>query len=172
MGKNIVTAKQRHGSQNPLFPHSIAVSGLKPLQKVWVDYLPLPKNQFLVKVNDFSYYTLVKEELDFDPTQIEAFKCRWLKLNEEVAHRGAMAWILEEFEGKINKVYKGEPLESFEIRKLDCKSQVANEVFDVMASQDLADDSLKKLSLSSMQQKCFPIEDDVVSRLAQSCIRL
>ena len=73
VGKNIVTAKQRHGSQNPLFPHSIAVSGLRPLQKVWVDYLPLPKNQFLVKVNDFNYYTLVKEELDFDPTQIEAF---------------------------------------------------------------------------------------------------
>ena len=41
-----------------------------------------------------------------------------------------------------------------------------------MASQDLADDSLKKLVLSNIQQKCFPIEDDVVSRLAQSCTRL
>ena len=49
---------------------------------------------------------------------------------------------------------------------LDCKSQVANEVLDVMASQDLLDDSFKKLVLAGMTQQCFPLEADVVSRLA------
>ena len=35
-----------------------------------------------------------------------------------------------------------------------------------MASQDLADDSFKKLVLSGMNDKCFPLERDVVARLA------
>ena len=34
VGKHIVTAKQRQGSQNPLFPQSIALSNLAPVQKV------------------------------------------------------------------------------------------------------------------------------------------
>ena len=57
---------------NPLFPLTIALSGLHPLTKVWVDYLPLPKNQFLIKVNDADIYSLPKEEADFDPTKIES----------------------------------------------------------------------------------------------------
>ena len=69
MGKSIVTAKQRQGSQNPLFPHSIAVNGLAPLQKVWVDYEPLPKNTFTFRVNDADIYNLVKEEVDYDPSK-------------------------------------------------------------------------------------------------------
>ena len=126
VGKNIVTAKQRHGSQNPLFPQSIALSNLAPLQKVWADYLPLPKNEFLIKVNDFDYYTLVREEIDFDPTQIELFKCEKLVLNDLEALSGQMPWVYEEVEEKINKVYKGIPLENLEIEGLDCKPSVAN----------------------------------------------
>ena len=38
VGKQIVTAKQRKGSQNPLYPQTIAVIGLAPLNKVSVDY--------------------------------------------------------------------------------------------------------------------------------------
>ena len=66
MGKQIVTASLKKGSQNVLFPQMIAVSGLAPLKKVWADYLPPPKNQFVLKVNDNDYYTLVKEEIDVD----------------------------------------------------------------------------------------------------------
>ena len=58
------------------------MSGLGSLQKVWADYLPPPKNQFLVKVNDFDYYTLIKEELDYNPTKFESFSC-YLTLNGE-----------------------------------------------------------------------------------------
>ena len=68
VGKQIVTAKQRKGAQNPLFPLSIAVSGLEPLTKVWVDYQPPPLNYFILRVNGKDYFSLVKEELGVDPT--------------------------------------------------------------------------------------------------------
>ena len=77
--------------------------------------MPLPKYEFLIKVNDKDYYTLVKEEIDFDPSQIESFKCRSLKLNEVEAHSGVMPWVLEEVEEKMNRVYQGKSLESLEI---------------------------------------------------------
>ena len=69
VGKHVVTAKQRH-AKDPLFPLAIALSGLIPLTKVWVDYLPHPKNTFAIKVNDYDIYSLVKEEVDYDPTKI------------------------------------------------------------------------------------------------------
>ena len=100
-----MTAKQRQGSKNPLFPQSIAIAGLAPLQKVWADYLPPPKNEFIVKVNGEDYYILPKEDIDFDPSQVETFDCSSLSLNEDVALEGIHSWILEEIEEKINKVY-------------------------------------------------------------------
>ena len=48
-----------------------------------------------------------------------------------------MPFILNEIEEKINKVIKGLPLVSLEIEELDCKSSVANEFLDFMASQEL-----------------------------------
>ena len=46
VGKHIVSAKQKIGQEIHLFPLTIALSGLHPLTKVWVDYLPQPKNNF------------------------------------------------------------------------------------------------------------------------------
>ena len=77
-----------------------------------------------------------------------------------------MAWILDHFEEKLSRVYQDQPLENLEIVELDCKSQVVNQFFDYMVSLDLADDSFKKLVLDCMKQQCFPLEDDVASRLA------
>ena len=85
----------------------MAVSDLAPISKVQADYLPPPKNAFSIKVNDSDYYNLVKEEPDFDPSQIEWFKCRSLKLNEAEALSGSTPWIVEEVEEKMNKVYRG-----------------------------------------------------------------
>ena len=67
VGKHVVSAKQRSTGE-PIFPLTIALSGLHPLTKVWVDYEPMPKNTFTIRVNDADIYTLVKEEADFDPT--------------------------------------------------------------------------------------------------------
>ena len=71
VGKNIVTTKQRHNSQEPLLPLLITLSDLPPISKVWVNFETHPKNNFIFKVNDADVYSLVKEEVDFDPSKIE-----------------------------------------------------------------------------------------------------
>ena len=45
VGKQVVTARIRNPGDQ-IFPLAIALSGLHPLTKVWVDYLPHPKNIF------------------------------------------------------------------------------------------------------------------------------
>ena len=54
-----------------MFPLAIALNGLHPLTKVWVDYEPQPKNTFTFRVNDEDIYSLIKEEIDYDPTKTE-----------------------------------------------------------------------------------------------------
>ena len=70
VGKHVISAKQRHAGDQ-LFPLTVALSGLAPLSKVWVDYLPQPKNTFMFRVNDADIYSLVKEEVDYDPSKTE-----------------------------------------------------------------------------------------------------
>ena len=69
MGKHVITAKQRH-SKDPLFPLIIALSGLPPLAKVSVNYLPHPRNTFAIEVNGSDVYNLIKEEPDYDPSKL------------------------------------------------------------------------------------------------------
>ena len=145
-----------------MYPQYITLVGDAPLYEVEVDYFPPPKNEFIVKVNVHDYYTYPKEYVDFNPSIIEVFKCKSLKLNDDEAHNGSMPWILEIVEDTMNSVYKGLPLESLEVIELDCKSTVVNLFFDLMASQDLKDDSFTELIIDRMTQQCFPLEDDVV----------
>ena len=70
VGKHVVSARKQ-SSQDPLLPLAIALSGLGSLSKVWVDFLPQPKNTFLIRVNDADIYNLTKEEVDYDPSKIE-----------------------------------------------------------------------------------------------------
>ena len=51
------------------FPLILAIAGLSPIQKFWVNYEPLPKNAFEIKVNDNDLYKLLKEEMEEDPTK-------------------------------------------------------------------------------------------------------
>ena len=74
-----------------------------PLTKVWVDYEPHPKNRFVVNINDEDYYCLVKEEIDFDPSHIEALKGTF-KINEKVCFYGSTPWISDVIEDKIAAV--------------------------------------------------------------------
>ena len=80
VGKHVVSAR-RHGSQDELFPLTIALSGLAPLSKVWIDFLPLPKNTFVIRINDADIYSLTKEEVDYDPSKTEKLGMT-LKVNE------------------------------------------------------------------------------------------
>ena len=84
VGKNVVTAKQKNSSGDPVFPLAIALNGLNPLTKVWVDYEPPPKNTFVFKINGADFYSFVKEEIDYDPTQTEALHVK-LQINDIVA---------------------------------------------------------------------------------------
>lgn len=79
VGKHVVCANKRN-SEVSLFPLAIALSSLHPLTKVWVDYLPQPKNTFIIRVNDADIYSLVKEEVDFDPLKTEKLKV-YLNIN-------------------------------------------------------------------------------------------
>ena len=65
----------------------IALSDLHPLAKVWVDYEPLPKNNFLIRVNDEDFFTLVKEEVDYDPSKTETLKVD-LSINDQNKNNG------------------------------------------------------------------------------------
>ena len=49
---------------------------------MWVEYLPLPKNTFIFRVNDADIYSLVKEEPDYDPSKTETLALKYLKVNE------------------------------------------------------------------------------------------
>ena len=82
VGKNVVTAKQRNSTGDKVFPLMIALNGLGPITKVWVDYEPQPKNIFVFKINGEDIYSLVKEEVDYDPTKTESLGVR-LKINEQ-----------------------------------------------------------------------------------------
>ena len=86
VGKNVVTAKQQQ-SGDKIFPLTVAVNGLHPLSKVWVDYEPLPKNMFKFRVNDEDIYSLVKEEIDYDPTKTETLNVI-LCINDKKDSRG------------------------------------------------------------------------------------
>ena len=68
---------------------------------MWADYLPPPKNKFVVKVNDDDYYNLVKETIDFDPTKLEIIECESIKLNgnkfgtDNSSNHGRIPWLLD-----------------------------------------------------------------------------
>ena len=104
----MVSAKQTNSSGNQLFPLSIALNGLYPLQKVQVDYKPQPKNTFVIRVNDAEYHNLVKEEVDYDPTKTEELNVK-LNINDKTDNNdqpqwvieGSMPWILEDVEDRI-----------------------------------------------------------------------
>ena len=91
VGKHVVIAKQRQAGYS-LFPLSVALSGLPPLSKVWVDYEPLPKNTFVFRINDADFYSLNKEEVDFDPTKIESLGAR-LNINDKKDSDGKHEWV-------------------------------------------------------------------------------
>ena len=122
VGKYVVTAKQRN-SGDLIFPLTIALSGLHPLSKVWVNYEPLPKNTFVIKVNDADVYSLVKEEVDYDPSKTEELNVQ-LYINEKENNiiDASIPWIIDEVADKIEKALGMGCLTSLKINCLKCKS--------------------------------------------------
>ena len=67
---------------------------------MWVDYEPKPKNNFIFRVNDADFYSLVKEEADYDPSKTEEL-ITTLIVNEKETISGSTPWIIDDFEDKI-----------------------------------------------------------------------
>ena len=65
-----------------------------------MNYEPQPKNTFAILVNDAEYHSLVKEEVDYDPTKTETLNVT-LKVNEKDTISGSMPWIIGDVEDKI-----------------------------------------------------------------------
>ena len=150
----MVSTKQQHSKDSP-FPLAVAISGLAPLSKVWVDYLPQPKNIFIIRVNDEDIYNLIKEEVDYDPSKTESLKVN-LKVNDKATISRAIPWIINDVEDKIQTALGMDHLTSLEIRHLNCKSWVANEFLDVLTCYDLPEHGLDKLIIYCIKDKCEP----------------
>ena len=88
---------------------------------MWVDFEPLPKNTFVIKVNGEDIYSLTKEEVDFDPTKTQTLKVKRLKVNDIEAISGSMPWIINEVEEKIQDALGMGHLHSLYINELDSK---------------------------------------------------
>ena len=122
---------------------------------MWVDYEPFPKNNFLIRVNDADFFTLVKEEVDYDPSKTESLFVR-LNINDkwereyyrEWTISGSTPWIAEDVSDKVESAPGMEHLTSLHIEYLNCKSWVANEFLDLMCSYDLPEQGLNKLTLT------------------------
>ena len=167
VGKNVVSTKQQHSKDSP-FPLAVAISGLAPLSKVWVDYLPQPKNIFVIKVNDEDIYSLIKEEVDYDPTKTETLKVT-LKVNDKATISGPMPWIIGDIEEKIQTALGMNHLTSLEISGLNSISWVSNEFLDVLTCYDLPEHGIDKLIFNYFYPQCEPFQDEVISRLANMC---
>ena len=139
---------------------------------MWVIYEPHPKNIFVIKVNGEDIYSLIKEELDFDPTKTETLKVYYLKVNDIVAISGPMPWIINDVEEKIQDALGMGHLHSIDIRNLETKSFIANELLDALSCYDLPEQGLQKLSFNYFSSQCSPFEEEVMSRLANMCFNL
>ena len=138
---------------------------------MWVDYEPQPKNIFTIRVNDADFYSLVKEEADFDPTKTENLYVI-LKINGECALRGNMPWIIDDVSDKVESALGMNHLTTLDIESLNCKSCVANEFLDFMCSYDLPEQGLEKITLNDFKPACEPFEDEVATRMAAMCHNL
>ena len=89
---------------------------------MWVDYEPPPKNSYKIRINDADFYSLVKEEADFDPTKTEPISVYliindWKDNNgEEVwAIDGSIPWIIDDVSDKVETALGMENLTSLHI---------------------------------------------------------
>ena len=128
---------------------------MSPITKVEVDYETQPKNAFAFRVNEADIYCLVKEEVDFDPTKIEALQVH-LCINDIVTIEKLMPWIMDDVDEKIQNALGTDQLGSLAIDGLDCKSWVANEFLDLLTCYDIPAQGLNKLSLEWFNSNCEP----------------
>ena len=85
----------------------------------------------MIRVNDADFFTLVKEEVDYDPSKTETLNVI-LFINDKLAIGGNMPWIAEDVSDKVESTLGMGHLTSLHFKWLSCKSWVANEFLDLM----------------------------------------
>ena len=70
------------------------------MSKVWANYNE-SKNLFEIKVNDEDYYSLVPEEVAFDPSKTEPITFNY-RINNRIVHNGTMSWVIDMLDEKIS----------------------------------------------------------------------
>ena len=55
----------------------------------------------MIRVNDTDYYSLVKEEVDYDPSKTEALTVTTFKVNDKEVIYTSTPWIISDVEEKI-----------------------------------------------------------------------
>ena len=116
-------------------------------------------------MNDYDVYSLVKEEVDYDPSKTETLILT-ITINDKSTIWGSMPWIIGDVEDKIQAALGVDPLTSLYMCILDCNSTVANEFLDALCSYDMLECGLDKFSLDNFNKRCEPFSEEVVSRLA------
>ena len=123
----------------------------------------------MIKVNGVQIHSLVKEEVDYDPTKTETLLVDPFKVNDKLVLEGNTPWIIDEMEDRIQTTLGMDQLNSIEITGIKCKSWVANELLDLLTCFDIPDHGLDKLKLRAFDPQCGPFEEEVVARLANMC---
>ena len=82
---------------------------------------------------------------------------------------GTTPWIIDEVEDKIQSNLGNSQIHNLYIAVLQAESWVVNQFFDLLLSQNFAEQGLRKLKLVHFKPKCEPFEDEIMSRLASKC---
>ena len=102
---------------------------------------------FSFKVNDEDVYSLVKEEVDFDPSKTEeCFIALCVNDIKDWAMNGYAPWIFEDVEEKISTALGANQLTCVRIHELVGKAVVPNEFLDLLTFY-VADNGLEKLEM-------------------------
>ena len=80
-----------------------------------------------------------------------------------------MPWIVDDIEDKIQSFLGNNQLYSLRIMQLNCDKWVANEFFNLFLCHDIPENGLQKLILDEFKSPCFPLEEDIVSRIVNIC---
>ena len=132
----------------------------------------MPKNIFKILVNDAEYYSLVKEEVDYDPSKTETLTVESVKINDKETISGSIPWIIDDVEEKIQTALGIGHLKSLYASGLESKSWVANEFLDVLYCYDLPENGLDKFIFSGFKKECEQFEEEVLTRLANMCFQI
>ena len=141
--------------------------------KVSVTY-QVKNNIYVVNVQDepYLYLPYVAPNQNYGGLDEELLNAMLL-VNDKVVIDEAIHWnflaISEEVEVKLGH----ENLKSFEVKNLECKSFITNELLDIIATQFTSEtDELTSMVFSNFKESCGPFDESLLDRFSKSSNKL